>query len=181
MSGETQGSISGWTVDTLHVWVKTVTDERDRRYEQRFEAQEKATQTAIESARIATNKAEQAIEKRLENTNEWRQAMNDRDVKLLPRIEYDRAHVDLEKRFEEYKKSMDDRISTISSAMLRAEGRGSGLNAGWGYLIGAIGLLAAIFVLIKDINKPPTIQPTMPMQIIPQQTTPIQAVPPKQP
>lgn len=167
MPGETRESLSGWTTDTLHVWVRTVMDERDRRYEQRFAAQEKATEVAVAGAREAGIKAENAIEKRLENTNEWRDAMNDRDRNLLPRQEYDRAHIDLEKRLEEYKKAMDERLSRITEHQKQNEGRALGLNAGWGYLVGALGVALALYVALKPAPAP-TIQPTLPMQVAPQ-------------
>jgi len=50
--------------------------EREIRYEQRFQAQEKAVL-----------KAEAAFEERLKNTNEWRQTINDRDSQLISRSE----------------------------------------------------------------------------------------------
>jgi hypothetical protein len=110
----------GWTVDTL----LSLMNERDQRYDQRFVAQEKAVTVAIEGAKTAGLKAENAMEKRFDNTNEWRQTLNDRDIKLLPRVEYDRAHIDLEKRLEEYKKSIDDRLSRLTEVQTRAEAKG---------------------------------------------------------
>lgn len=111
---------SGWTVETL----LELMNERDTRYNQRFEGQEKAVAVAIEGAKGASTKAENAMEKRFDNTNEWRAAMNDRDLKLLPRLEYDRAHIDLEKRLEEYKKNVDDRLTRITETQNRSEAKG---------------------------------------------------------
>lgn len=52
-------------------------DERDKRYDQRFGAQEKAVNAALAAAQAAVDKAEKAVDRRLDNTNEWRQALND--------------------------------------------------------------------------------------------------------
>lgn len=46
MSGETEKQVSGWTVDTLKEHLTALGVERDRRYEQRFQAQQDALLTA---------------------------------------------------------------------------------------------------------------------------------------
>lgn len=66
-----------WNVESL----KTYMDER-------FRSQELSVKDALAASDLAISKAELAVEKRLENTNEWRSAMNDRDVRLLPRAEF---------------------------------------------------------------------------------------------
>lgn len=107
--GETKADPSSWTVDSLSTHIQALLNARDVMWmelrksdqdisQQRFAAQRELTLQAMESAQRAINKAEIAVEKRLENTNEWRAAMNDRDVKLLPRMEYDRAHGDILQR-----------------------------------------------------------------------------------
>jgi hypothetical protein len=71
-----EATASGWTVETL----KTVVDQRfadaDRRYQQRFESQERA----LEQARLAS-------EKRLDGMNEFRQALTDASSKYITRQE----------------------------------------------------------------------------------------------
>lgn len=118
-------------------------DERDKRYEQRFASQMDATQSAHANANMAVSKAETAIEKRLENTNEWRAAMSDRDQKLMPRSEYEAA----EKGFRTEIKTLTDRLN-------RSEGRGLGLQAGWGYLGGAIVIGSIIINLVMRFMLP---------------------------
>lgn len=51
MTGETEKDVSGWTVDTLRAHLLAVMDERDRRYEQRFNASERAVEKAQEAHR----------------------------------------------------------------------------------------------------------------------------------
>lgn len=65
----------GWTLETL----KALMDERDRRYGEIAQANEKATQIALSSAEKAVLVAERNAEKWRDNANEWRQAMNDKD------------------------------------------------------------------------------------------------------
>jgi hypothetical protein len=67
--------------------VREVADERDRRYEERFKAMDEKTTLALNSSDKAVNKAEIAQEKRFDNTNEWRAAMQDRDRNQMPRVE----------------------------------------------------------------------------------------------
>lgn len=57
MSGETEAQVSGWTVDTLHTHVmrqlgtlRELMDERDVRYQQRYDASQKALDSALLSA-----------------------------------------------------------------------------------------------------------------------------------
>lgn len=64
-----------------------ISDERDRRYEDRFGAMDEKNTLALASSEKAIAKAEIAQEKRFDNTNEWRAAMQDRDRNQMPRVE----------------------------------------------------------------------------------------------
>jgi hypothetical protein len=68
---------NNWTFKTLQEHLISIMDERDRLYDQRFVAQERSVDAAMISAREAVEKAERAVDRRLENTNEWRQVIND--------------------------------------------------------------------------------------------------------
>jgi t-SNARE complex subunit (syntaxin) len=72
VSGETEGDVSGWTVDTLHAHLLGLLRERDIRFDQRFVAQQEATRSALGSAERAVEKAEASIEQRLVLLNELR-------------------------------------------------------------------------------------------------------------
>jgi hypothetical protein len=78
-----------WTIATLKELILRLMEEQDKRNGQRFDAQESANTLALNAAKEAVTKAETANEKRFDNTNEWRQAMNDRDARLIPRAEAD--------------------------------------------------------------------------------------------
>jgi hypothetical protein len=66
---------------------RQIMDERDHRYEERFRAMDEKTSLALNASEKAVTKAEVAQEKRFDNTNEWRAAMQDRDRNQMPRIE----------------------------------------------------------------------------------------------
>ena len=66
----------GWTFTTLLRFVIDRMDERDRRYEQRFRAQEEAV-----------SKAEHSTEKRLEGMNEFRSQLKDQQATFVTRAE----------------------------------------------------------------------------------------------
>lgn len=64
-----------------------VLKEMDKRYEQRFEAMDRGTATALASAKEAVLKAENSAEKRFEGLNELRGVVNDILGKTMPRTE----------------------------------------------------------------------------------------------
>jgi hypothetical protein len=77
--------------------VRELMDERDRRYMDRFTAMDEKTSLALTSSKEAVNKAEIAQEKRFDNTNEWRAAMQDRDRNQMPRVEIEQRFSALNK------------------------------------------------------------------------------------
>lgn len=79
MTGETERSPSGWTIDTLAVHHAALRDadlrfqeERDRRYTERFVSHEKEQQ--VIAAQTKENKMA---------ANEWRDAMKDREAQFV--------------------------------------------------------------------------------------------------
>jgi len=70
---------TGWTLNTL----KSLMDERDRRYGEVSEAKERAISAAMAAAEKAILVAENNAEKWRMNANEWRSAMNDRERQFL--------------------------------------------------------------------------------------------------
>lgn len=51
-------------------------------------------------------------------------------------------------------KALDDKITDLKDRMTSTEGRSKGLDAGWGYLVGGVGVLIAILTLIVMMTKP---------------------------
>lgn len=101
-----------------------LSEERDKRYEQRFQAQEAATTYMREV------------------TNEFRGQLADQQSTFITRTEsLARAQ------------SNADKIDALATRIDRTEGRSGGLNAGWAYLIGGIGLLAALIAIFFALQR----------------------------
>lgn len=127
--------------------------EMDLRYQQRFDAQqraldaallaaEKAVQSALVAAEKAVTKAEVSTERRIEGLNELRSIVNDISNLQMPRAEAEQRMTALAERIEEVKQVAGTQRD-----------RGLGLNAGWGYLIGAVGLLGGIVTLVLVLTN----------------------------
>lgn len=152
MSGETEDSVSGWTVDTLHAHVqrqlhdlRSLLDERyatqTKALDAAFMAAEKAVQTALESAEKAVTKAETAAEKRFESVNEFRGQLADQNASFMTRIEFDAKHEALEKQVDELKKHSD-----------RLHGRSGGQSALYGWIIAAVTVVVSIVVMASVLT-----------------------------
>lgn len=111
MSGETEKDVSGWTVDTLAQHVAELMGANDRRYSERFDAQEKALAdallaakeagaAAISTTKEAVTKAENANEKRFESVNEFRNTLKDQATHFLTRTESVAVTAPLERAVE---------------------------------------------------------------------------------
>ena len=61
--------------------------ERDRRYEERAEAQDKAVASALASSGLAVDKAEKNTREWQQAANEWRGSMNDREARFMGKEE----------------------------------------------------------------------------------------------
>jgi len=142
MSGETEKQVSGWTVDTLHEHMETrisdLSAHLDERYETQtkaleaaFAAAERAVQAALLAAEKAVTKAELAAERRFEAVNEFRAQLSDQALTFMPRSES-----------EVRMNAMSDKIDTLTGS------RREGIDKAWGYLIGAVGVAAAIVALL---------------------------------
>lgn len=136
-------SAEGWSVDTLRQHMDLRLHDMDLRYEQRFQASqqalgvalaslEKAMQAALTAADRAVSKAETAAEKRFDSVNEFRGLVGDQQRTLMPRAEAEMAFAGHDRRLDAVEKAVATR---------------SGIHAGWGYAVGAIGLFVAIIAM----------------------------------
>jgi hypothetical protein len=145
---------SEWTVETLRQFLqKQLDDQRsllDERYatqtkalDAAFKAAEQAVQTALASAEKAVTKAETAAERRFESVNEFRQTLTDQASTFITRAE-------AEVRFTAIAEKIDAAVERVDKTEGRAdrdEGRSTGLNAGWVYLLAAIGAMGTLFTI----------------------------------
>lgn len=141
MSGETESRPSSWTIDSLKEHVEVTRVEMDRRYEQRFEAQEKAVLAALTAAKEAVIKAEVAAEKRADAANEFRGQLADQAATLMPRSETTLM-------FD----ALRDRVDKLESTTDRTAGQRKGLADSWGYLVGIVALAGGVIAIILAFN-----------------------------
>jgi hypothetical protein len=146
-----------WSLPAAMVYLLTLIQGLEKRivhadeaYQQRFEAQEKATaaalsaqRQAIDAALVATeravSKAEMATEKRFESVNEFRQTLDNQQRTLATRTE-----VEVEIR------GIKEKIEVLQGLVERSQASRSGIQLGWGIAIAAVGF---IFMLIAAAIK----------------------------
>lgn len=139
---------SGWTIDTLREHFLALIAEKDKRDQQRYEAQTDAINAALLAAEKAVTKAEAANQRRFEGVNEFRQTLSDQAATFLSRAEFE-----AQRRADDTQRKADDlRMRDLAARVDKTEGKSAGLNAGWGYLIGAIGLFAAIVAVVVALQ-----------------------------
>lgn len=174
MSGETREKVSPWTIDSLREYMDSMLAASDLRYQQRFDAQEKAVRDALAAAEkavaaamsaasLAVTKAEISAEKRLDSVNEFRGQLRDQAATLLPRIEAAQRFGAIESQLE--------RVGTASADHLaNSAGKSSITGTLWG-VVGAVGgaIIAALivaFILAVGSRPSPPQQPA-PVQVKP--------------
>jgi hypothetical protein len=145
MTGERGEEIgNGWTVNTLRQYITDRMDERDRRYSERFEAQERAVSAALASAKEAVVKAENATERRLEGLNELSQMNTDMADQFMPKAE-------AEIRLASIGKEIGMLRSFSDVGVGRLAGREHTITDNrwlYGAVVSAIGIVLSIAVLI---------------------------------
>jgi hypothetical protein len=127
---------------TLREYLEQRLREADLRHQQRYDAQREAISEALRSAERAVAKAEAASEKRFESVNEFRQTLADQSAGLLTRLEADarfRAH--------------DEKIDALAARLDKSEGTSGGQKTMWGYVVGAVGVAAAVASALVLLNK----------------------------
>lgn len=142
-----------WSPQQVMEYLKSLLEAGDKRYEERFNAQQTSVKEALAAAEKAVNAAliasEKAIlvaevnsEKWRANANEWRSAMDDREAKFATQSE-----VDLQIR------AMANRLGIVETTLATRAGKGEGLNFGWSLLLSvatfAVSLLVAISIFYK--------------------------------
>ena len=148
-------------------------NERDRQYQQRFDAQEKALTAALSAAKEAVDKANAASEKRFDSVNEFRNSLKDQAAAFLPRNEYAASIKQLsdlittiqatqvprsehETRWQAEQqqfKNIQDRIEQLSQRAYQISGQSEGSAWLWGIIAGGIGLAAAMITVVLNIIR----------------------------
>ena len=118
-----------WTLETLRIYMDRVFNERDLRYQQRFQASEDALK-----------EARGALEKRLEGMNEFRSQLSDQAATFVPRREAEQAAG-----------ANSEKIAALTTRFDQQQGARVGLSSGWGYLVGGIGIVVGCISAIALI------------------------------
>jgi len=119
--------------------LKAILAERDRRYGERFDAQERANSLALDAAEKAVLKAEGAAEKRFEAVNEFRATLSDQAGSFATR-----AEMNAELR------AIGARLERLEGHDATSDGRGMGMTQLWGYLVGGAGLIIAVVTIAQN-------------------------------
>lgn len=149
----------GWSVDTALDYILSLIAANDKRYEQRYEASQKALDAALTAQKEATQaafaaqkegisaalaaadravqKAEASAEKRFESVNEFRSTLADQQRNLIPRSE---VGVMIS--------ALTEKINALEKVIDKMEAERMGIKGGWGYAVGVVGLVMALAALI---------------------------------
>jgi hypothetical protein len=131
---------------------EAIAQERDLRYQQRFDAQgqaltaallaaEKAVQAALTAAQSAVSKAEAATEKRFESVNEFRGALTDQARNMPSRPEV-----------SSMVGALADRVNALKEITDRTTGRDKGLGISWGVILGGLGAIAVVYSVLSKFG-----------------------------
>jgi hypothetical protein len=142
----------GDQLDTLGEHITALFVELEKRMDQRFVAQELATTTALAAAEKAVSAAMTAAEKavlkaellatqRAEQQNEWRQTVTDLTSTMMPRKEYEAAHINLVTQMAE-----------VTSRVDTGAGRGAGMGSLVGWIFAGAMTLIALITIILEIS-----------------------------
>lgn len=112
--------------------------------DQRFISQEKAVESALRSADKAVTKSEEAVTKRLESGNEFRQTLTDQAATFLKRVEFEQTINNLKERLDETSGLQNTRMGELATRLTMIESRGQGTSAAWVWVVAAIGSLIGV-------------------------------------
>lgn len=100
----------------------------------RFEGADKATRLALDEREKAALKSERDYNERFKGQNEFRGTLSDQARTLMPRAESEKS-TDV----------TNETLRRLENSQIASAGRGLGMSALWGYIIGAAGLAFAIY------------------------------------
>src|SRR5580700_3457995 len=166
---------SSWTIDTVREYAShmiTVVEKRldehnsdlekrlmDRIHANReatvatMEASKEAVFSAMVSAKEAVNKAESANERRFESVNEFRASLADQARLQMPRLECEALFKGMGEKMETSSKQTIARVDLLSQQSIANAGKKAGIADGWGFAIGAVGLVLAVVSIVAFLFR----------------------------
>jgi len=141
------------TVDQKFETVISKLDGLKDQITKQFTAQDEAVASALAASDRAVSKAETASEKRFDSVNEFRSTLADQQRTLMPRSETETLFKNMGEKIETIQTTLIDKITVLEKSLNVGTGQKSGIREGWGYAVGAVGLLLAIVSIIVWITK----------------------------
>jgi hypothetical protein len=109
----------------------------DRHLSGEIASARQASEAAQRVAEAAVSKAEKAVERRLKALNELRGMVVDYQHTLMPRAEAEQRFTAIDTKLNEVRDAVENRVA-----------HSRGLADGWGYLVGAAGLVVGVIVAV---------------------------------
>lgn len=128
-------------VDSLKLHFESIQMEKDKAITAALAAAKEAVTAALVSSEKAVDKAELNAEKWRLNANEWRGAMNDREKLFVSTPEY-----------AVWKNAVDVSLADINRKLNLSAGKGLERREGFGYAVGAVGIIAALVAIWYQVN-----------------------------
>ncbi|GAC1497471.1 MAG: hypothetical protein NVS1B6_03140 [Steroidobacteraceae bacterium] len=116
-------------------------------------AQKEFAGAAMHAAQEAVNKAEAASERRFAGVNEFRAQLGDQQRTLMPRAEVEVLVAGLTDKIAIAQSDLRKFMEVTATTLARSDGSKSGVHAGWGWAVGAIGLMTTILTLFTAFKK----------------------------
>lgn len=162
--------------------IESTFTEKDKALQAALAAQEKSSAAAIASADRAVQKAEMASDKRFDSVNEFRQALTDMTGRLVSRMEVDGTIRSITEKIDGIRESVGSveklalrgvtrpevesmlsvvaekttnlatLITNLGSVSDRREGRGAGVVANWGWIVGGITLIMVVLEIANLVR-----------------------------
>jgi len=166
----TENHHSEWTLNTLKEHLTAIIEANDKRYVQdsvnqnravqdALAAQKELTSAAFASSEKAIVKAEEAQRDYNVRSNEFRGQLDDQAQTLMPRTETtvliksteDKLYVS-SKTSADKMEELAKKVESLSIRQTTIEGRGSGANSMWGYILGVFMAIVAVVALFKGFK-----------------------------
>lgn len=123
---------------------KELVESKERALYAAIQSVKEAADFALQAAERATLKSDAATEKRFDGVNEFRAALGDQQRTLMPRSEVDVIFRGLTKQLEDQNTLIAAQNVRLVAISAEVSGKKEGLQNGWGFAVGAVGIFLAI-------------------------------------
>jgi hypothetical protein len=128
---ETRFNLVDEKIKSLYAQLREAIDERDRRYQERYE-----------SSQTALGKVADEMHSKFANVNEFRGAMEDAQRLFMPRAEAEALINGLESKLNQQFTQLD-----------RLQSERQGIRGGWGYAVGVVGFVLVVISVMAFVLR----------------------------